>query len=46
MTELYAEFTGERRTFDEVAHEAKLEVARATFAPELAQLRELNPDPR
>ena len=27
MTELYAELTGERRTFAEVAHEAKLEVA-------------------
>src|SRR5207247_10859525 len=35
LTELYAELTGERRTFAEVAHEAKLEVARTTFAPEL-----------
>src|SRR3954453_18085176 len=32
MTELYAEVTGERRAFAEVAHEAKLEVARTTFA--------------
>src|SRR5205823_8005788 len=41
LTELYAELTGERRTFAEVAHEAKLEVARTTFAPELERLRAL-----
>ena len=46
LTELYAELTGERRTFAEIAHEAKLEVARTTFAPEFAQLRALNDDPR
>jgi (1->4)-alpha-D-glucan 1-alpha-D-glucosylmutase len=46
MTELYAELTGERRTFAEVAHEAKLEVARTTFAQEFAQLRALYADPR
>ncbi|HEX7582942.1 MAG TPA: alpha-amylase family glycosyl hydrolase, partial [Gaiellaceae bacterium] len=46
MTELYAELTGERRTFAEIAHEAKLEVARTTFAQEFARLRALHPDPR
>ena len=46
LTELYAELTGERRTFAEIAHEAKLEVARTTFAPEFAQLRALDDDPR
>jgi (1->4)-alpha-D-glucan 1-alpha-D-glucosylmutase len=46
MTELYAELTGERRTFGEIAHEAKLEVAHTTFAPELARLRALHDDPR
>jgi (1->4)-alpha-D-glucan 1-alpha-D-glucosylmutase len=46
MTELYAELTGERRFFAEIAHEAKLEVAHSTLAPEFAQLRALNPDPR
>jgi len=45
MTELYTELTGERRTFADVAHEAKLEVARTTFAPEFARLRALNDDP-
>jgi maltooligosyltrehalose synthase len=34
LTELYAELTGERRSFTEVAHEAKLEQARTTFRPE------------
>lgn len=46
MTELYAELTGERRTFAEIAHEAKLEVARTTFAQEFARLRALYADPR
>jgi (1->4)-alpha-D-glucan 1-alpha-D-glucosylmutase len=43
LTELYAELTGERRSFAEVAHEAKLEVARTTFAPEFGELRALLP---
>jgi (1->4)-alpha-D-glucan 1-alpha-D-glucosylmutase len=46
MTELYAELTGERRTFAEIAHEAKLEIARSTFAPEFERLRLLDDDPR
>jgi (1->4)-alpha-D-glucan 1-alpha-D-glucosylmutase len=46
MTELYAELTGERRSFDEIAHEAKLEIARTTFAKEFERLRALNDDPR
>jgi (1->4)-alpha-D-glucan 1-alpha-D-glucosylmutase len=43
MTELYAELTGERRPFAEVAHEAKLEVARTIFQQEFDRLRELVP---
>jgi (1->4)-alpha-D-glucan 1-alpha-D-glucosylmutase len=43
LTELYAELTGERRPFAEVAHEAKLEVARTTFAREFERLRALYP---
>lgn len=43
MTELYAELTGERRTFAEVAHEAKLQVARTIFQPEFDRLRALVP---
>jgi (1->4)-alpha-D-glucan 1-alpha-D-glucosylmutase len=46
MTELYAELTGERRPFAEIAHEAKLEVVRTTFVPELERLRAFNDDPR
>jgi (1->4)-alpha-D-glucan 1-alpha-D-glucosylmutase len=46
LTELYAELTGERRPFAEVAHEAKLEVARTTFADELERLRWLQPHQR
>ena len=46
MTELYGGLTGERRTFAQIAHEAKLEVARTTFAQEFARLRALNDDPR
>jgi (1->4)-alpha-D-glucan 1-alpha-D-glucosylmutase len=43
LTELYAELTGERRPFAELAHEAKLEVARATFSQEFERLRSLVP---
>jgi len=43
LTELYAELTGERRPFSEVAHEAKLEVARTTFEPEFERLRAVYP---
>jgi (1->4)-alpha-D-glucan 1-alpha-D-glucosylmutase len=43
LTELYAELTGERRSFAEMAHEAKLEVARTTFASEFERLRALVP---
>jgi (1->4)-alpha-D-glucan 1-alpha-D-glucosylmutase len=46
MTELYAELTGERRSFDEIVREAKLEIARTTFAKEFERLRVLNDDPR
>jgi (1->4)-alpha-D-glucan 1-alpha-D-glucosylmutase len=43
LTELYAELTGERRPFAEVAFEAKLEQAAGTFEPELRRLhRELD----
>jgi (1->4)-alpha-D-glucan 1-alpha-D-glucosylmutase len=41
LTELYTELTGERRSFAEVAHEAKLEVARTIFSPEFERLRSL-----
>ena len=43
MTELYADLTGERRTFAELAHEAKVEVAHATFEQEFDRLRALYP---
>jgi (1->4)-alpha-D-glucan 1-alpha-D-glucosylmutase len=43
LTELYAKLTGERRSFAEVAGEAKLEVARTLFRPEFDRLRELVP---
>jgi len=43
LTELYAELTGERRTFAEIADEAKLEIARTTFAQEFERLRALVP---
>ena len=42
LTELYAELTGERRPFGEVAHQAKLEVTRTTFAREFERLRALH----
>ncbi len=38
LTELYASFTGERRTFAEIAFEAKLEQAGTTFEPEVERL--------
>jgi len=41
LTDLYAELTGERRSFAEVAHEAKLEVARTIFSTEFERLRSL-----
>jgi (1->4)-alpha-D-glucan 1-alpha-D-glucosylmutase len=41
LTELYAELTGERRPFAELAHEAKVEIARTTFAQEFERLRAL-----
>jgi (1->4)-alpha-D-glucan 1-alpha-D-glucosylmutase len=46
LTELYAALTGERRSFHEVAHEAKLEVARTSFAREFERLRALHPASR
>jgi (1->4)-alpha-D-glucan 1-alpha-D-glucosylmutase len=42
LTELYTELTGERRSFAEVAHEAKLEQARTTFQQEFERLRALD----
>jgi (1->4)-alpha-D-glucan 1-alpha-D-glucosylmutase len=41
LSELYRELTGETRRFAEVAHEAKLEVARTSFAREFERLRAL-----
>ncbi len=42
LTTLWQEVSGDRRSFDEIALEAKLEQARATFAPEVERLaREL-----
>jgi len=38
LTALYADLTGERRPFDEVAHQCKLREARTTFAGEAEQL--------
>jgi (1->4)-alpha-D-glucan 1-alpha-D-glucosylmutase len=38
LSRLYEELTGERRSFDEIAAEAKLEQARTTFAQEAEQL--------
>jgi (1->4)-alpha-D-glucan 1-alpha-D-glucosylmutase len=43
LTALYCELTGETRTFPQLAHEAKLEVARTTFAQEFERLRKLFP---
>ena len=44
LTQLYAELTGERRSFADLASEAKLEVAHATFTQEFDRLRALYPD--
>src|SRR5581483_3511118 len=38
LTELYSSFTGEERSFAEIALEAKLEQARTTFEPEVDRL--------
>jgi (1->4)-alpha-D-glucan 1-alpha-D-glucosylmutase len=43
LTHLYAELTGETRTFAEIADEAKLEIARTTLTPEFERLRRLHP---
>jgi len=43
LTDLYAELTGERRDFAEVAYEGKLEVARESFSQEFERLRSLVP---
>jgi (1->4)-alpha-D-glucan 1-alpha-D-glucosylmutase len=40
LTRLYSELTGETRSFEEVAFEAKLEVAASTFEPELRRLHQ------
>ncbi|MFL6069600.1 MAG: alpha-amylase family glycosyl hydrolase [Gaiellaceae bacterium] len=40
LTRLYEELTGDSRTFEEVAGEAKLEQATGTFEPELRRLYE------
>jgi (1->4)-alpha-D-glucan 1-alpha-D-glucosylmutase len=45
LTELYAEVTGERRPFAEVAAEAKLEQARTDFQREVERLRGLLDEP-
>ncbi len=43
LTQLYSHATGERRSFAEVAYEAKLSEARTTFAPEVRRLEGLLP---
>jgi (1->4)-alpha-D-glucan 1-alpha-D-glucosylmutase len=45
LTELYAEVTGERRTFAEVAAQTKLEQARTDFGREAERLRRLLDEP-
>jgi (1->4)-alpha-D-glucan 1-alpha-D-glucosylmutase len=40
LTRLYEELTGEARPFEEVAHEAKLEVASTVFEPEVRRLHQ------
>ena len=45
LTSLYAELTGETRSFAEIAHEAKLEQARTTFRPEVELLAGLSGRP-
>jgi (1->4)-alpha-D-glucan 1-alpha-D-glucosylmutase len=46
LTALYAELTGETRSFAEIAGEAKLELARTDFQREFARLRSLLHHPR
>jgi (1->4)-alpha-D-glucan 1-alpha-D-glucosylmutase len=41
----FTELAGEYRSFAEVAHEAKLEVATTTFSPEVGELESLFPAP-
>jgi (1->4)-alpha-D-glucan 1-alpha-D-glucosylmutase len=43
--EILTELAGERRSWEEIAHEAKFEQASATFAPEVDRLRRLLDDP-
>jgi (1->4)-alpha-D-glucan 1-alpha-D-glucosylmutase len=43
LTALYRDLTGEARPFSAIADEAKLEVARTTFAQEFDRLRALGP---
>ena len=45
LTDLYAELTGERREFAELADEAKREEAHTTFQPEVDRLREMVDEP-
>src|SRR3954470_13625711 len=45
MTDLFAQLTGEDRTFREVALEAQVQQATTTFAREVARLRELHDVP-
>ena len=44
LTDLYAELTGESRSFASVAAEAKLEQAASTFEPELRRLHQVAAD--
>jgi (1->4)-alpha-D-glucan 1-alpha-D-glucosylmutase len=46
LTALYAELTGERRRFADLAHEAKLEQATTTFRQEFERLRALYDHPQ
>ena len=45
LTALYAEITGERRDFGDLAAEAKRDEAHTTFQPEVERLQELVDDP-
>jgi (1->4)-alpha-D-glucan 1-alpha-D-glucosylmutase len=45
LTALYAELTGERRDFEELAQEAKVTEAHTTFQPEVERLQELVDEP-
>ena len=44
MTEVYESFTGETATFEEVAHDSKMEIMRRELAPEVARLTALLSD--